>query len=87
MATVTEYHVDGNAMGGLLIETFGREMTDARGRCAHCGMVNQVGAMRVYRGPGDVMRCPTCDNVAMVAVTLAERTRFYFAGVIWLEPA
>ena len=25
-------HVDGNALGGLLTEVFGREMTDAHGR-------------------------------------------------------
>ena len=48
-------HLDGNVMGGLLIEVFGQEMTDARGRCAHCGDENQVGALIVYRGgPGDV---------------------------------
>ena len=26
-----ETHVDGNALGGMLMEVFGREMTDARG--------------------------------------------------------
>ena len=30
-------HVDGNAMGGLLMDVFGQEMTDARGCCASCG--------------------------------------------------
>jgi hypothetical protein len=79
-------HVDGNALGGLLIEVFGREMTDAHGCCASCGTVNQLGAMRVYRSAGDVMRCPTCGNVTIVTVAIQEHTRVYPAGVRWIEP-
>ena len=30
-------HVDGNALGGMLMEVFGREMTDTHGSCASCG--------------------------------------------------
>ena len=80
-------HVDGNALGGLLIEVFGREMTDAHGCCASCETVNPLGAMRVYRGAGDVMRCPTCGNVTIVTVAIREHTRVYPAGVRWIEPA
>ena len=82
-----ETHVDGNALGGLLHEIFGREMTDARGCCATCGTVNQVGAMRVYRSAGDVMRCPSCGSVTIVAVVIQERTRVHLGGVRWIEPA
>ena len=80
-------HVDGNALGGLLIEAFGREMTDAPGCCATCGKVHALGAMRVYRGAGDVMRCPTCDNVTIVTVVIRERTRIHVRGVRWVEAA
>jgi hypothetical protein len=80
-------HVDGNALGGLLIEVFGREMTDTHGCCASCGTVNALGAMRVYRGAGDVMRCATCGNVTIVTVVIREHTRVYAAGVRWMEPA
>lgn len=80
-------HVDGNALGGLLIEVFGREMTDAEGCCASCGTVNPLGAMRVYRGAGDVMCCPTCGTVTIVTVVIREHTRVYPAGVRWIEPA
>jgi DNA-directed RNA polymerase subunit RPC12/RpoP len=79
-------HVDGNALGGLLIEVFGREMTDARGCCASCGTVNPLGAMRVYRSAGDVLRCPTCGHVTIVAVVIRERTRVHLGGVRWIEP-
>jgi hypothetical protein len=51
MNTMTnETHFDGNALGGLLHEVFGREMTDARGCCATCATVNLVGAIRVTAG-------------------------------------
>jgi hypothetical protein len=79
-------HVDGNALGGMLLEVFGREMTDAHGCCAACGSVHAIGTMIVYRGAGDVMRCPTCDNVVVVATTIHERIRVHLAGVRWLEP-
>jgi Family of unknown function (DUF6510) len=87
MSTMTdETHVDGNALGGMLMETFGREMTDARGSCANCGDVHAIGAMPVYRGPGDVVRCPTCGGVVAVAVTIRERTRMHMTALRWLEP-
>jgi hypothetical protein len=42
--------------------------------------------MRVYRSAGDVMRCPTCGNVAIVAVVIRERIRVHLEGVRWIEP-
>ena len=83
---MTDDHVDGNAIGGVLMELFGREMTDAHGSCANCGSVHQVGEMMVYRGMGDVVRCPTCGNVVIVAVTIGERTRVHLDALRWLEP-
>jgi uncharacterized Zn finger protein len=87
MRTVTDdAHVDGNALGGMLMEVFGREMTDTHGSCASCGSVHAVGAMMVYRSAGDVMRCPTCGNVVAVVATIRERTRVHLTGMRWLEP-
>jgi hypothetical protein len=61
--------VDGNAIGGLLIEVFGIEMTTATGACAACGATRVVAELAVYRpGPGTVVRCPSCDAVLMVFV-------------------
>jgi hypothetical protein len=79
-------HVDGNAVGGLLFEVFGRDLTAARGCCAGCGSVHQIGAMVVFRGPADVLRCPTCESVVAVVVTIHERSRVHLAGIRWLEP-
>jgi hypothetical protein len=61
--------LDGNAIGGLLMELFGSEMTTAVGTCGKCGTAGQVAEMAVYRPRlGTVVRCRVCDNVLMVFV-------------------
>lgn len=61
--------LDGNAIGGMLIEVFGTEMTAAVGTCGKCSTVGQVAELAVYRpGLGTVVRCRVCDNVLMVFV-------------------
>ncbi len=66
-----EAAVDGNAIGGLLIDVFGTEMTTAVGTCVSCGAVSQVAELAVYRpGLGTVVRCRSCDAVLMTFVTI-----------------
>ena len=61
--------LDGNAIGGLLIEVFGSEMTTAVGTCGSCGTSGQVAELAVYQPKlGTVVRCRACDNVLMVFV-------------------
>lgn len=61
--------LDGNAIGGLLQDVFGTEMTTARGTCGTCGTANPVARLYVYRrAPGTVVRCPCCGSVLMVFV-------------------
>lgn len=63
--------LDGNAIGGMLIEVFGAEMTTAVGICGKCGTRGQVAEMAVYRSElGSVVRCRVCDNVLMVFVAI-----------------
>ena len=58
--------VDGNAVAGLLAAAFGSDMTDVRGKCAHCHTVSLVGELRAYvRAPGSVLRCPACGGVVI----------------------
>jgi hypothetical protein len=62
--------VDGNAIGGLLIDVFGQEMTAALATCAHCGAVRRVAEFVVYQhGPGTVARCRDCLAVLLVVTT------------------
>ena len=66
--------VDGNAIGGLLLEVFGTEMTRVRSVCGNCGDARPVGELAVYlRAPGTIVRCPTCDSVLMAFVTAHDR--------------
>ena len=63
--------LDGNAIGGLLIEVFGTEMTTAVGICGSCGTSSQVAELAVYASElGTVVRCRACDGVLMVFVAI-----------------
>jgi hypothetical protein len=79
--------VDGNAIGGLLIEVFGAEMTTATGICGTCGAVSQVAELAVYlRGPGIVVRCRGCESVLMVFVRVRGITGVDLQGLASLTP-
>lgn len=61
--------LDGNAIGGMLMDVFGSEMTTANTTCGHCGASRPVAELTVYmQAPGTVVRCRSCDNVLMVFV-------------------
>ena len=62
-----QYTLDANAVGGMLMEIFGSEMTAVPSRCTHCGNVAQVGSLRAYglNGPGVVLRCSICTEIVM----------------------
>ena len=81
-----ELVLDGNGVGGLLHEVFAHEMTEARACCASCGVIDQMGAVRVFmHAPGAVMRCRHCDDVLMVVVQRGETYRLGLPGLRWLE--
>jgi hypothetical protein len=77
--------LDGNAIAGLLAELFGTEMTTADRGCASCGAHHAVGAHRLYRGAGMVLRCPACDDVAMTIAMSEERRLVTMRGSWTLE--
>jgi hypothetical protein len=61
--------LDGNAIGGLLLEVFGVEMTTATGVCAQCGAAGELATLVVYlQAPGTVVRCRGCGSVLVVIV-------------------
>jgi hypothetical protein len=77
--------LDGNAIAGLLHETFGAEMTSVLRICQSCSALNAVGAHRVYIGAGAVLRCPACGDVALRIATLPDRHVVRLAGTWTLE--
>jgi hypothetical protein len=61
--------LDGNAVGGLLSEVFGDDLTAALGSCPDCGRQAELATLRAFtHAPGVVLRCPACDSVQMVLV-------------------
>lgn len=61
--------LDGNAIGGLMLEVFGAEMTTAVGTCDHCGTAAELAQLVVYlQAPGTVARCRSCGSILMVVV-------------------
>ena len=78
--------VDGNAIGGLLIDVFGTEMTAASTTCAACGTSRPVAELVVYqRAPGTVVRCRTCGSVLMVLVRHADAIGVDLSGLASLS--
>jgi Family of unknown function (DUF6510) len=76
-------HTDGNHLGGLLREIFTGEMTSAMRECESCHHRTPIGAHRLYRGAGHVLRCPMCGDLAALVV---ERTDGYVLSLrgTWL---
>jgi Zn finger protein HypA/HybF involved in hydrogenase expression len=80
-----ELMLDGNAIAGLLQEVFSVEMTTAVGTCGDCGVPGPVGAVRVYRGAGIVLRCPHCGNTLAKIVKSGSRVWIDLTGIPTLE--
>ncbi len=68
-----EHHIDGNGIAGLLREIAGAEMTSVMRTCQSCGDRNAIGEHRAYRAAGVVLRCPSCDDVAIVVGVQEQR--------------
>jgi hypothetical protein len=80
--------LDGNSIGGLLLDVFGSEMTIARSVCVYCGATAQVAELVVYlEAPGTVVRCRGCSGVLMVIVDVRGIKCVDLRGLAALETA
>jgi hypothetical protein len=80
--------LDGNAIGGLLMEVFGTDLTSAMGVCAGCGAEGFVAAIDVYvNAPGVVGRCRSCGAVMIRIVRSETRTWLDLSGTRSIEIA
>ena len=83
---VDEMRLDGNAIGGLLIELFGTDLTDSMGVCASCGSEGLVATLDVYmHAPGVVGRCRSCGAVMIRIVRSETRTWLDLSGTRTIE--
>ena len=81
-----ERRLDGNAIGGLLLELFGVEMTTATGICGSCGAMNEMAGTEVYLdAPGVVVRCASCKAVQLTIVRAPDRTWLNMSGLQAIE--
>ena len=78
--------LDGNAIGGDLLEVFGVDLTGATSVCAACAASAFVAEAVVYmRGPGRVVRCRTCGECLIVLVTIRGITCVDMSGIAELH--
>ncbi len=78
--------LDGNAIGGLMLELFGVEMTVAEGVCGSCGAREQMARVDVYmHAPGVVARCAHCQAVLLRVVRGPNRTWLDLSGLSSVE--
>jgi len=83
-----QLRLDGNACAGLLCEVFATDMTSARGACAGCGAVGEIGGQHLYGypgGPGAVLRCCACESLLLVLVHTRQGYRLGMPGIVWIE--
>ncbi len=74
--------LDGNAIGGLLDEVFGGDMTTVTGRCVGCDATWQMAELQVHlHAPGTVARCRGCGEVLMVLVRVRGVTCVHLPGL------
>ncbi len=84
--TVDANRLDGNAIGGVLWDIFGAEMTLAATVCGGCGAGRPVAELHVYvRAAGTVVRCPACQGVLMRIVLGRDRRWLDLSGLATLE--
>jgi len=80
--------LDGSSVGGVLAALLGADVTGMPGQCASCHMVHIVGTMRVYmRGPGIVVRCPSCTEVVLRVAETPSGTMLDLRGIAALRIA
>jgi Family of unknown function (DUF6510) len=81
-----ERRLDGNAIGGVMLELFGVEMTTATSVCGSCGAHEQMARADVYAdAPGIVVRCTYCKAVQLTIVRGNDRTWLSLSGLSSLE--
>jgi len=78
--------LDGNAMAGDLSEIFAYDVTAAVYTCAGCGHADAVATLRLWGpAPGQVGRCPHCDDVVLRLVRAPGRIFLDLRGTLCLQ--
>lgn len=82
---MTDLHIDGNGVAGLLSEVLGAEATTVLRACHSCGARHVLGEHRAYHGAGVVLRCPTCGDVGGRVAEQGVRVAVEWRGTLLIE--
>ena len=85
MIGTSDLKLDGNAIGGVMLELFGVELTATPCICAGCGAREEVARLDVYSGAGIVVRCCHCEAVMIRIVQGPRRAWLDLSGTATLE--
>jgi hypothetical protein len=85
MIGTSDLRLDGNAIGGVMLELFGFEATAMPCICSGCGAREEVARLDVYTGAGIVVRCRHCEAVMIRIVQGRGRTWLDLSGTASLE--
>ncbi len=80
-----DQHIDGNGIANLLGEVAGTEMTAVLRTCQSCGDRRAIGEHRAYRAAGVVVRCPNCQDIAVVIGVHVQRLVVEWRGRYEIE--
>ena len=83
---MSDLHLDGNGVAGLLSELLAVEVTTVLRTCQSCGDRRPMGEHRAYHGAGVVLRCPSCGDVALLIGSRPERLRVQLRGTFDVTP-
>lgn len=73
--------LDGNALGGMLAELFGADVTAWTARCAGCARSGPIARLVVHLSAmGAVGRCPDCEQVVLRVARLGQRVGLDLRG-------
>ena len=89
-STVTDVNrelmLDANAVGGLLQDIFGVEMTAVPSECANCGNIAELGTLLAFtQAPGAVLRCSVCEQVMLRIVQTPDAIYLDARGALYLR--
>ena len=77
---MSDRHLDGNGVAGLLGEILAVDVTTVRRVCQACGDEHVLGEHRAYQGAGVALRCPGCGAVAVLVAMGNDALRVSWRG-------
>jgi len=78
-------YLDGNAAAGELSRIFATDLTSAKGKCVHCGVMGRFAEAHLYvKCPGMVARCAGCGHILLRLVNSGGRLLLDLRGMTYL---